>query len=177
MELDELGTRRVELGLHLRRSVKEQFEELALRARTFRLGNVAVHDDVAFEIQDIDVAELFLRLLVVPAERLEVALLEVEVVVFKDILGLRDVDNLRLYGRDVLLRLGSRVLVGLDFLDRAGDFDDILLLQAVAIRQERALLVQFYLEPQGRSREDQEQIHEDVQCFIHISIFLYVTVK
>ena len=177
MELNELGARRVELGLHLRRTVKEHLEELAFRAGALRLGNVAVHDDVAFEVQNVDVAELLLRLLVVPAERLEVALLEVEVVVFKHVLGLGNVDDLRLYGRDVLLRLGGRVLVGLDLFDRAGDLDDIFLLQAVAIRQERTFFVQFYLEPQGRSREDQEQIHEDVQCFIHMSIFLYVTVK
>ena len=175
MELDELGARRVKLRPHLRRPVKELFEELAFGSRTLRLRYVAVHDDVALEVQDVDVAELLLRLGVVPAVRLEVALLEVEVVVLKDVLGLRDVDDLRLYGRDVLLGLGGRVLVRLGLLDRAGDFDDILLLQTVPVRQKRALLVQFDFKPQGRGREDDEQIHEYVQCFIHMSAFLYVT--
>ena len=69
----------------------------------------------------------------------------------------------------------AREHVRLDLFDRAGDLDDILLLQTVSVRQKRALLVQFDFKPQGRSREDDEQIHEYVQCFIHMSIFLYVT--
>ena len=148
VDLDELGEKLIGLG-----------------ADGLRL--VAVHDELSF-VQRIRlegaVAER-IALRIVPVESGEVRLLKFHLVFIEHVLGIGRIHEPGLDRRGVLLEFDHRALFGLGGLDRLGELDEAILLQAIARTQLASFRVELHFEPKRRRGKRQKHIYQCVKYF------------